>query len=523
MKSLDSSEHTKQTKNSNRAAMYVRMSTEQQKYSTENQTDAIREYATKRGLKIVARYADKGKSGLNLMGRHALQRLIRDVESGAFDFEVILVLDVTRWGRFQDTDESGAYEFICRNAGVNVQYVAEPFENDGSVGSNLIKSVKRVMAGEYSRELSKKVFAGQCRLIKLGYRQGGPAGFGLRRMLVDEFGRHKFTLNSGEQKSLQTDRVILVPGPEYETKVVRWMYHKFTKNGWTESKLADDLNQRGILTDMVNSWTRGTVHQVLTNEKYIGNNIFNRTSNKLKIGHVTNEEEMWVRADGAFEAIVPQDSFNVAKKIIYERNRRLSDEEMLERLQSLHQRTGWLSGFIINEQSDMPSSGAYQHRFGSLLRAYQLVGYTPERDYSYIEINRYLRKLHVKTVDETILKISEHGARVELEGNTGLLHINNELSVSIVIGRCTKTASGASRWKIHFDSGLQPDLSIAIRMDAANQLPLDYYLFPFSDIKNSSSKIRLMEKNGLEFDAFQYDSLEPFFEMTERTDIREVA
>ena len=145
--------------------------------------------------------------------------------------------------------------------------------------------------------------------------------------------------------------MILVPGPEYETKVVRWMYHKFTKNGWTESKLADDLNQRGILTDMVNSWTRGTVHQVLTNEKYIGNNIFNRTSNKLKIGHVTNEEEMWVRADGAFEAIVPQDSFNVAKKIIYERNRRLSDEEMLERLQSLHQRTGWLSGFIINVRS----------------------------------------------------------------------------------------------------------------------------------------------------------------------------
>jgi len=72
------------------------------------------------------------------------------------------------------------------------------------------------MAGEYSRELSAKVFKGQCRLIELGYRQGGPAGFGLRRMLIDMDGKSKGLLKRSEQKSLQTDRVILAPGPKEE-------------------------------------------------------------------------------------------------------------------------------------------------------------------------------------------------------------------------------------------------------------------------------------------------------------------
>ena len=93
-----------------RAAEYVRMSTEHQQYSTANQADKIREYANRRGIQIVRTYADEGKSGLSIEGRQALQQLIRDVESGHADFEMILVYDVSRWGRFQDADESAYYE-----------------------------------------------------------------------------------------------------------------------------------------------------------------------------------------------------------------------------------------------------------------------------------------------------------------------------------------------------------------------------------------------------------------------------
>jgi DNA invertase Pin-like site-specific DNA recombinase len=126
--------------------------------------------------------------------------------------ETILVYDISRWGRFQDADESAYYEYVCRRSGVEIRYCAEQFENDGSVASTIVKTVKRAMAGEYSRELSAKVFAGQCRLIELGFRQGGHAGYGLRRRLVDQNGNPKATLAFGEQKSLQSDRVVLEPG-----------------------------------------------------------------------------------------------------------------------------------------------------------------------------------------------------------------------------------------------------------------------------------------------------------------------
>jgi DNA invertase Pin-like site-specific DNA recombinase len=171
-----------------RAAEYVRMSTEHQQYSTENQRDRIREYAVRRSLEIVRTYADEGKSGLRIDGRQALQQLIKDVEKGRADFQVILVYDVSRWGRFQDADESAYYEYVCRRVGIQVAYCAEQFEIDGSPVSTIVKGVKRAMAGEYSRELSAKVFAGQCRLIELGFRQGGPAGYGLRRVLIDQHG-----------------------------------------------------------------------------------------------------------------------------------------------------------------------------------------------------------------------------------------------------------------------------------------------------------------------------------------------
>jgi len=187
------------------------MSTEHQKYSTENQADAIREFAARRAIEVVRTYTDAGKSGLRLDGRDALKQLIDDVQSGRANFQTILVYDVSRWGRFQDADESAYYEYICKRAGISVQYCAEQFENDGSPVSTIVKGVKRAMAGEYSRELSTKVFAGQCRLIELGFRQGGSPGYGLRRQLIDQLGAAKSALARGEQKSLQTDRVVLVP------------------------------------------------------------------------------------------------------------------------------------------------------------------------------------------------------------------------------------------------------------------------------------------------------------------------
>ena len=124
-----------------RAAQYVRMSTEHQKYSTENQADKIIEYAVRTGFEIVRTYADEGKSGLSIGGRDGLQRLLADVKAGTTDFEAIVIYDVSRWGRFQDADESAHYEYTCKQAGIRVIYCAEQFENDGSPVSTIVRNV----------------------------------------------------------------------------------------------------------------------------------------------------------------------------------------------------------------------------------------------------------------------------------------------------------------------------------------------------------------------------------------------
>jgi DNA invertase Pin-like site-specific DNA recombinase len=504
-----------------RAAQYVRMSTEHQQYSTENQADKIREYASKRGIQIVRTYADEGRSGLRIDGRPALQRLISDVESGSADFQMILVYDVSRWGRFQDADESAYYEYRCRRAGIQVAYCAEQFENDGSPVSTIVKGVKRAMAGEYSRELSAKVFAGQCRLIELGFRQGGPAGYGLRRMLVDQHGVLKGELARGEHKCLQTDRVILMPGPPEEIRIVNLIYQWFIDETLVEFEIARRLNAMSVRTDIGREWTRGTVHEVLTNEKYIGNNIFNRISFKLKRHRIVNTPDMWIKKEGAFQPIVSDTMFYTAQGIIRARARRYTDDDLIERLRTLYKVKGFLSGLIINEAEGMPSASVYIHRFGSLIRAYETVGFTPDRDYRYLEINRFLRQLHPEIVTKAESQIAELGGTVRRDPATDLLDVNGEFTTSLVLARCQTHESGRAHWKIRFDTSLTPDITVAVRLDHNNQAPLDYYLLPRLDF--GDSRINLAERNPAQFESYRFDTLDYFYGMAERLRLRRAA
>ncbi len=502
-----------------RAAQYVRMSTEHQQYSTENQMDAISRFAEARNMQIVRTYSDEAKSGLNIEGRNGLRDLIRDVENERADYTQVLVYDVSRWGRFQDVDESAYYEYICKRANVRVHYCAEQFENDGSLSSTLLKTIKRTMAGEYSRELSVKVFAGQCRLIERGFRQGGPAGYGLRRQLIDQDRKPKEILTPGMHKSIQTDRVILVPGPENEIQVVREIYHRFTQGRSTEKEIALWLNRRGLLSDLGRPWTRGTVQQILTNPKYAGANVYNRRSFKLKRKRVLNPPEMWIRCDSAFTPIIPLEWFKQALAIIESRHTNLSDEELLLRLRSLLARMGELSGILIDESEDTPSSAVYQRRFGGLARAYALIGYTPLRDLRYIEINRAMREYHSDQYSRILEELKNQGANI-CEGQSGLVEINHEFTASLLISRCRETVTGRHRWLIRLENTLTPDITIAARLTPNNEDILDYYIFP--KIETLTAQLRLGGENGIRLDSFRFDNLDFFLSMARRARIEEI-
>jgi DNA invertase Pin-like site-specific DNA recombinase len=298
-----------------RVAQYVRMSTEYQRYSIENQIEAIKEYADQHGLEVVRTYSDAGRSGLTIAGRAALLQLIKDVQSGP-DFQAILVYDVSRWGRFQDVDESAHYEYVCRTAGVPVYYCAENFGSSSSPTDALLKTIKRIMAGEYSRELSAKVVRAHRRLAGMGFRQGAVPGFGLRRLSVDEENQPKRVLHTGENKSFITDRVTLASMSDMDKATVRFIFTLLVHHLQSPQRIADILNMMAIsATDGV-AWTRMRVYWALTNENYIGNYVYGRTACVLHRRRSKSPADKWIRAEGVFEPIVDKHLFNKAKEIL---------------------------------------------------------------------------------------------------------------------------------------------------------------------------------------------------------------
>jgi DNA invertase Pin-like site-specific DNA recombinase len=497
-----------------RAAQYVRMSTEHQQFSTANQIDTIREYARKRGIEIVATYADEGKSGLSLGGRPELQRLLHDVAAGAVDFRVILVYDVSRWGRFQDADESAYHEYLCRCAGFQVAYCAEQFENDGSPLSTILKGLKRAMAAEYSRELSVKVFAGHCRLIERGFRQGARPGYGLRRALVDSKGVFKQQLAPGDRKSIQTDRVVLILGPASEVKTVNKIFDWFVADKLSVAAITRRLCKLKSRTDLGREWTETAVHLILSNERYLGHSVYNRQSLKLGSKGVWNPPELWVRKDHAFPGIVSVQKFEAAQAIVHERQRQLSDDELLGQLRRIYQERGSLSIRILDES--LGASGGFRvfsRRFGGLARAYELVGYEPTRNLRFAENRRTQLPLRQEIMRSIESQIAASGSAVERVRHTTRLLVNGEVSLVIQMAQAqAMTPLGPLRWRL---LGRVPsDIMVVVRLDPSGQV-IDYLILPMFNVEH----VRLSPRNEAAINRFRFDSLRHLFELTQRTEL----
>jgi DNA invertase Pin-like site-specific DNA recombinase len=461
-----------------RAAQYVRMSTDHQKYSTHNQEQAIAAYAAQRSLTIIRTYEDKGRSGLRIFGRDGLKQLIDDVQLGRAEFNCVLVYDVSRWGRFQDVDESAYYEFICKKAGIQVHYCAEDFENDGSLASTILKTMKRAGAADFSRQLSAKVFIGQCHIIELGFWHGGQPGYGLRRQVVDEHGVWKGRLEYGQQKYLQTDRVVLKPGPASEVKTVRRIFRSFASQGKCVADIALELNADQLRTSRGNPWTGQAVDKILANEKYIGNVLFNRASRKLQQRLISNPPEMWIRRNNALKPIIAPEIFAKAQQIISERRRLLSDQEALDRLSGLWKEKGHLSNEIILAAKNIPDTTTYIRRFGSLTAAYELIGFQPQPRYRRAANTAGICSIREVGAAEIMSQIEKLGGTAAFDPKTRLLTWNNEITVSLRVAWSVADRGGFRQWRVGELRRAKPDLALLARMTRSNDRIMDYYLIP---------------------------------------------
>jgi len=291
-----------------KGAIYIRMSTELQTESPENQERQLRDFAAAYGIEVVKVYADLGVSGMTAEGREQFLALIDDVENERNEFNIVLYLDESRWGRFVNSRDAEYYRMVVERKNVICHSCDKPLTLTNTLADRFMTMFRDESASDYCRQLSQKVFIGQCNLVTKGYRQGGTAGFGLRRLLLDETGNPKQELARGQRKSLQTERVILTPGPSHEQAKIPWIYDQYL-SGYSEREIAEQLNAEGWKNDFGRPWTRGTVREVLTNEKYIGNNVFNRSSAKMKSKATNNPETEWIRKVGAFTPLVDSESF----------------------------------------------------------------------------------------------------------------------------------------------------------------------------------------------------------------------
>jgi DNA invertase Pin-like site-specific DNA recombinase len=464
------------------AAQYVRTSVPFQDAYLDRQKAMIADFARKNGFRIVRTYADSARSGVVLSRRKAMQSLLNDILQQKATYRSILVYDVSRWGRFQDVDEAAHYEFLCRSSGVPVYYCDEPYLNKGNITGAVFKNMRRCQAGEFSRELSEKTYRAKKHVAELGFRVGGAAGYGLRRRMISKSGQPLQQLASGEHKYGPTNRIILVPGPKREVEHVREIFAMAAANHGDCQQIVREMNRRNVRFHTGRIWDYYDIYRMLTNPKYKGQNVWGRTSVKLKSPARKVGPENWVIKEGAFAPIVDACIFNRVQEIL--RNRReppWTGEELLSRLRKLHSQKGKLSQRIIDDTPGMPSSATYYAHFGPLRRVYPLIDYRPEKG-TFTKIfrrdqNERLRAelfSQIHSLFHQDISLFHFPNRKRL-----ILRLDNGLSISVVLCRSLKLKTGQVAWKLYPTRAESDYVTLLCRLNKTNEGFLDFYLFPF--------------------------------------------
>lgn len=453
-------------------AAYMRMSTDMQQYSILNQTMSISAYADAHNMRVVRSYRDEGKIGLTIENRPGLLSLMRDITRGHPGFATVLVLDVSRWGRFQNVDEAAYYEYLCWRAGVSVCYVAELFENDGSPFAMIVKGLKRAMAAEYSRELSGKTVIAHRQLASRGFHQGASPGYGLRRLLIDQFGKKRQMLERGERKGTQTDRVVLVPGPLKERRTVRWMFEQVVA-GKTYTRIARELNARGSVTHLGKAWTYGRVHDVLTSERYCGTLVYGREAKRLGGPVEHRPQNTWVRADGAITPLISRALFDAAQMAHKGQNERVSTETIIERTRRILEREGKLSIDLINADRGLPDSHSVARRFGGLTPLYRMLGYVQPRNPDVAAARELITRWRKSVTGFVEDWLQEEGSIVTRCG--WVLRVDESWTVSFTVLRAV--GRGRTQYFNHRPVE-ETDIVVFARAQFEEPAPRDYLVLP---------------------------------------------
>jgi hypothetical protein len=329
-------------------------------------------------------------------------------------------------------------------------------------------------------------------------------------MLVGENGKPKGILQVGQCKNLKAERVILVPGPKSEIKVVQRIFKSFAVEKKNRSQIAEELNAGGIVSRCGKRWTSLSVSNLLENEVYLGHLIYNRRSTKLGERTVRNPPDMWVRRNNAFKAIIEPRLFARAQKRLLEveDNKKETDQQLLDRLSALLRREGRLSVHIMRTAKDVRHPTVYANRFGSLMRAFELVGFKHHPRYRFADATAQIEQVVSSVVDDIIIDLRGRGVNVSFLHELYLLTISGGMTVAVAVARAVSDGNTRSRrWEVRRLKYKKADLTLLIRMESGNDRIRDYFLMPTAVLPLTKDKHKLRVSDRL-FSQMRIESLE---------------
>lgn len=277
-----------------RTAIYARFSSDLQRdRSIEDQVALCRDYASRNGLKIVAEYDDRARSGSSVIGRDGLMRMLEAAREGLVD--VVLVEALDRLSRDQE-DLAGIYKRLT-HAGIEIRAVHEGRADIVQIG------IRGLVGALYLQDLAHKVRRGMSGVVRDGRNAGGKA-YGYRPV-------------AGQPGELE-----IVPE---EAATVRRIFERYLA-GDTPREIAHALNAEGVPPPRGRVWAASTIngntkrgHGILQNEIYVGRLVWNRVhmvrdpDTGRRISR-PNPESEWMRAAAPHLRIVEDDVFAAARE-----------------------------------------------------------------------------------------------------------------------------------------------------------------------------------------------------------------
>jgi len=352
-------------------AYYRHSARDRQENSVAIQQEMIHEWAKDNGVDIIHEFADRGKSGLTAEGRDGFNDMMENWVKKRDDFDFVLCLDVSRWGRFQDIDLSATYcaEVKKHNKQVVFTTLGMPRPDDPLYPVYL--QFERFRAAQFSSDLSRRVYHGCIKIAEQGFWNGGKPPYGFDRLLLDEAHKPLHVLEHHQKKGIANQRVTLTLGPEEQVRTVRRIFSEFIDAGHDLEEIAAVLNEEGSRSARGGLWNDGKVRRILTNVMYAGTLVYNKTTSKLLTPTRRNPVDMWVKTPGALASLVDQAIFDRAQAIIAQAALRYAPETMLEHLERLHREHGFLRPSLVSADERAPSPSTYNTHFCSLDVAYQ--------------------------------------------------------------------------------------------------------------------------------------------------------